>query len=185
MSLEKVIDDILNTGKEEARQIVQQGQKERAEQIKTAKDEGQKLLDSKIKESKNLVERTNIQEMARAELESKKIVLGSQKDILDSIYEKALERLGNLPQNETLLRSLISQNQSEVGTGKVYCNEKDAALVRSLVGANFAGTMDCIGGLVIESQDGKMRIDLRYETTLREIWDDSIKEISDLLWGEE
>lgn len=185
MSLDKVIESILNTGKEEARQIIEQGQKEKKKQVSEAQAEGQLLLDSKVEESKKLVVRMNTQEIARTELESKKIVLGSQKDMLDAVYQRALDRLGNLPQNENILRSMVMQNQTEISSGKVFCNEKDSPLVKGLVGGNFAGTTDCIGGLIIESQNGQMRIDLRYETALREIWDDSIKEVSDLLWGEE
>lgn len=184
MSLDEVIKNILENGKAEAQAIIKEGQEEKNKQIKSAKDEGQKLLLEKIKESEEILRRMSTQEIARAELESKKIVLGSQKEVLDSVYEKALSRLRTLPQNETLLRSLVAQNQDEIRTGEVYSNEKDAALVRALIGTNYAGTIDCVGGLVIESQDGQRRIDLRYETRLKEIWDDSIKEISDLLWGE-
>ncbi len=185
MSLEKVIESILGTGKKEAQQIVQQGKKEREEQVKKAQEAGQNLLKSKTEESEKLVQRMNTQEIARAELESKKIVLGSQKEILDSVYGTALQRLGSLPQNETLLRTLVSSNQSEIAAGRVYCNQNDERLIKRLVGTNFGGTTDCVGGLIIESQDGKMRVDLRYETMLREIWDDSVKDISDLLWSEE
>lgn len=185
MSMDKVIENILNKGKEEARQIIEQGQQEKDKQVKEAQAEGQELHDSKVEESKRLVERMQTQEIARSELESKKIVLGSQKEMLDAVYERALQRLGNLPQNEAILRSLVTQNRSDISSGKVFCTEKDAAFVRGLVGSNFAGTTDCIGGLIIESEDGERRIDLRYETALGEIWDDSIKDVSDLLWGEE
>ncbi|MFQ6059693.1 MAG: V-type ATP synthase subunit E family protein [Thermoplasmata archaeon] len=185
MSLDRVIKNILETGKAEAKGIVMEGQKERERQIKEARKEGKKLLDSKIEESNELIQRMRMQEIARAELESKKIVLSGQKEVLDTIYEKALERLGNLPRNESLLRSLISQNREEIKDGRVFCNQRDAEFVRSLVGTNFAGTIDCVGGLVVESRNGRRRIDLRYETSLREIWNDSIKEISDLLWGSE
>ncbi len=185
MSLDKVIESILNTGKEEARQVIEQGQKDKKKQVEEARAAGQLLLDSRMEESKELFERMNTQEIARTELESKKIVLGRQKDMLDAVYQRALDRLGNLPQNENILRSLVGQNQTDISSGKVFCNEKDSAFMKGLVGGNFARTMDCIGGLMIESQDGTMRIDLRYETVLREIWNDSIKEVSDLLWGEE
>ena len=137
-----------------------------------------------MEESERLVQRMTTQETARAELESKKIVLGSQKEILDRVYETALQRLGNLPQNESLLRTLVSNNRTEVSAGRVYCNRKDEIFVRGLVGNNFGGTIECVGGLVIESHDGTRRVDLRFETMLREIWDDSIKDVSDTLWGE-
>jgi V/A-type H+-transporting ATPase subunit E len=185
MSLDKVIESILNTGKEEARQIIEQGKQEQEKLVKEAQAEGQELLDSKVEDSKKLVVRMHTQEIARSELESKKIVLGSQKEMLDAVYETALQRLGNLPQNENILRSLVAQNRTDISSGRVFCNEKDATFVKGLVGGNFAGTTDCIGGLIIESEDGERRIDLRYETALGEIWDDSIKDISDLLWGEE
>ena len=184
MSLDKVIENILETGKREAQQIAEQGKKEKQDRIQKAEDEGQKILQSKTGESEKLVQRMNTQEMARAELESKKIVLSSQKEILDSVYETALRRLSDLPQNETLLRTLVSNHKTEISAGMVYCNQKDEAFVKGLVGSNFGGATDCIGGLVIESQDGTTRIDLRYETMLQEIWDDSIKDIADLLWGE-
>ncbi len=184
MSLEKVIDNILETGKKEAQQIIQNGKMEKQAQMKKAQDEGSALLKSRMEESEKQVLRMNTQEMARAELESKKIVLGSQKEMLDAVYQTALQRLGSLPQNETLLRTLISRNRTEVSTGKVFCNPKDESFVRGLVGVKFGGTIDCIGGLVIESQDGTRRVDLRYETMLKEIWNDSIKDVSNTLWGE-
>jgi V/A-type H+-transporting ATPase subunit E len=184
MSLDEVIKNVLKTGKAEAQMTVKEGQQEKNKQVKSAREEGQKLILEKTKESEDIIRRMNTQEMARAELDSKKTVLGSQKEVLDSVYERALSRLKDLPKNETLLRSLVAQNQEEIRTGRVYSNEKDATIVRAMVGTSYAGTIDCIGGFVIESQDGQRRIDLRYETRLKEIWDDSIKDISDLLWGE-
>ncbi|MFQ5885283.1 MAG: V-type ATP synthase subunit E family protein, partial [Thermoplasmata archaeon] len=114
MSLDEVIKDILETGKAEARKIIKEGQAEKAKQTKIAKDEGQKLMLSKTKESEDLLRRMDTQEVARAELESKKIVLSSQKELLDAVYEKALSRMRNLPQNESLLRSLVSRNQYDI-----------------------------------------------------------------------
>ncbi|UCD92490.1 MAG: hypothetical protein JSV43_00740 [Methanobacteriota archaeon] len=184
MSLDEVIKNILKTGKAEAQAIIKEGQDEKNRQLKSAKDEGQKLMLEKTGESEDIIQRMKTQEIARAELESKKIVLGSQKEVLDSVYESALSKLKDLPQNETLLRSLVAQHQDEIRTGRVYSNEKDAGIVKSLVGTNYSGTIDCMGGFVIESQDGQRRIDLRYETRLKEIWDDSIRDVSYLLWGE-
>jgi V/A-type H+-transporting ATPase subunit E len=50
------------------------------------------------------------------------------------------------------------------------------------VGKNFGGTIECVGGVVIESADGSRRIDLRFETILADIWRDSIKEVAEVLW---
>lgn len=44
--------------------------------------------------------------------------------------------------------------------------------------------LDCIGGFVIESEDGSRRIDLTYDTFLEDLWEDTVKEVANVLWGE-
>src|SRR6266571_992575 len=56
---------------------------------------------------------------------------------------------------------------------------------REALDGAFAGTIECAGGVVIESADGTRRIDLRYESILRDVWDDAVKEVADTLWPPE
>ena len=84
--------------------------------------------------------------------------------------------------SEGLVQSLLRAHEEEWRNGKVYCNVRDADTVRSIVGKNFGGTIECVGGVVIESADGSRRIDLRFETILADIWRDSIKEVAEVLW---
>src|SRR5207245_11515500 len=88
-----------------------------------------------------------MQELARAELESRKIVLAAQKEALDKVYDGALERLGRLSDNADILRRLLKANEWEWRSGgKVYCSPRDAAVVRKIVGDSVAGTVGCAGG---------------------------------------
>ena len=123
-----------------------------------------------------------MQDLARAELEARKIVLAGQKDALDEVYRRALERLAGLKENADFLRALLKANAAEWKGGQVYSNPKDAALVKGIVGSAFAGPTDCAGGVVIESADGTRRVDLRYESILRDVWDDSVREVAEILW---
>ncbi|MGQ0796359.1 MAG: hypothetical protein ACT4OI_00620 [Methanobacteriota archaeon] len=54
--------------------------------------------------------------------------------------------------------------------------------MRRLVGSRYAGTIECAGGLLIESADGTRRVDLRFESLLRDVWHDSVKEVAEILW---
>ena len=102
---------------------------------------------------------------------------------LDKVYAGTLARLGGLPENEELLRRLLDANQDEWRSGgKVYSNPRDEPVVRKIVGSAFAGTIDCAGGIVIESGDGTRRVDLRYDSILRDVWDDAVKEVAQTLW---
>ena len=110
-------------------------------------------------------------------------MLTAQKEALDEIYQRALARLASLRENADFLRALLRANESEWKSGgRVYCNANDQALVKQITGRSFAGTIDCAGGVVIESGDGTRRVDLRYESILRDVWNDSVREVAEVLW---
>src|SRR5438445_89241 len=108
--------------------------------------------------------------------------MAENKGLFVRVYQTGLGKLVGLAESGALLRSRLEANRSEWQGGRVFCNAKDAEVVRSIVGANFGGTIECVGGVVIESNDGTRRTDLRFETILSDIWRDSIKEVADALW---
>ena len=182
MGLESVIEDVLARGRSEAEEIRRATAAERERILQDARAQGAKLLAQREQEARQAAERTRIQALARAELESKKIVLSAQKELLDQVYAAVLEHLPRLAEREAVLRSLLQAHAEECRTGKVYCNTHDADLVRSIVGPRFGGTIDCVGGVVIESADGSRRTDLRFETLLADVWRDSVREVAEVLW---
>jgi V/A-type H+-transporting ATPase subunit E len=182
MGLEQVIEDVLTQGRSEAEEIRRATMAERERILADARAQGAKLLAQREEEAREAAERARIQTLARAELESKKVVLSAQKELLDQVYAAVLERLPRLGESEDLLRSLLQTHAEEWKDGKVYSNARDADVVRSIVGPRFAGTIECIGGVVIDSADGSRRTDLRFESLLADVWRDSIKEVAEVLW---
>ncbi|HYT00420.1 MAG TPA: V-type ATP synthase subunit E family protein [Thermoplasmata archaeon] len=183
MSLETVVEAILENGKAEAQAILSEARAERERMLGEARSEGAKAMAEAEERARTTAERRRVQALARAELEARKIVLGQQREALDRVYRGTLERLGSLPENAEFLRTLLKANESEWrGGGKVFSNAHDEAAVRKIVGSAFAGTIDCAGGVVIESADGTRRVDLRYESILRDVWDDAVKEVAETLW---
>jgi V/A-type H+-transporting ATPase subunit E len=182
MGLESVIEEILARGKTESEEIRRSAQAERERILQDARTEGAKLLVQREQEARLVAERTRIQDLARAELESKKIVLTAQKEVLDQVHAKVLERLASAQDTAPLLRRLLEANVAEWRTGKVFSSARDVAAVRAVVAPSFGGTIDCVGGFVIESLDGTRKTDLRFETLLEDIWRDSIREVAGVLW---
>ncbi len=81
------------------------------------------------------------------------------------------------------MKSLLKANETEwKGGGRVYSSKKDESVVKKIVKSAYAGHIDGAGGIVIESADGTRRIDLRYDSLLSEVWDDTVKEVADVLW---
>src|SRR2546422_499971 len=105
---------------------------------------------------------------------------------LDSVVEDVLGR--GRSEVEEIRRAALAerdrtlQNAQAEGAKLLEVREKEANAVRSAVGTSFGGTIDCVGGIVIESGDGTHRIDLRYETLLADVWRDSIREVAEVLW---
>src|SRR3989442_14168996 len=186
MTLENAVEAILEQGKAEANRVLEAARIERQLTLPEVRAEAAKALADTEKAARIEAERKRVQELARAELESWKIVLAAQKEALDKVYEGALERLGRLSDNAEILRRLLKANESEWRSGgKVYCSPRDEAVVRKIVGDSFAGTVECAGGGGVERADETRRGDLRYETLLRDVWGDAGEEVAETLWAPE
>ena len=181
MGLETVLERIRDTGKAEADAIVAEGRKERERLLAQVRAEGDTMAARREAEAREQADRRRIQDLARAELDARKIVLAAQGEVLDTVRERVRQRLTSAP-NPEALRKLLTKNASEWRAGRVYANARDAASVRGIVAGNFGGTTECIGGVVIESQDGTSRLDLTYDSVLHDLWVNVVKEVANTLW---
>ncbi len=185
MSLDDVVEDILRKGKSKRDEIVHLGEKERDEQLA--------LAEKKIAESAERTERNHRaaiaqmeqQEVSSAELESKRIVLETQKKVMDELKAQVLSDVSRMPadKRKRIYSKLIAKAKSELGDCYVYSSEKDRALLQLPAGMQNGGTMDTDGGLVFESKDRMVRLDYRFETLLEDIWNSEMKEIYSRLFG--
>src|SRR2546427_9593945 len=143
MTLESAVEAILEQGKAEANRVLEEARNERQRMLSEVRSEAAKALNETEKTARVEAERKRVQELARAELESRKIVLAAQKEALDKVYEGALERLGRLSDNADILRRLLNADESDWRSGgKGYCSPRDEAVVRKSVGDSFAGAAE-------------------------------------------
>ncbi len=183
MTLDTVIQAVQAKGKAEVDQILADARAERERMLSDVRAEAEKAVTDAEARAREAAERKRVQDLARAELEARKLVLAAQKEDLDEVYQRALVRLANLKENQDFLRTLLKANEMEWRAGgKVYSNAKDETTVKALVGKAYAGHIDTSGGVIIESADGSRRVDLRYESILRDVWNDSVREVAEILW---
>ncbi|MFQ5837414.1 MAG: V-type ATP synthase subunit E family protein [Thermoplasmata archaeon] len=184
MSLDKLVEEILERGRRESEEILASADQERERMLSEVRARGEELLKEREAEAKDRASREKLREIARADLESKKIALQAQKEVLDEVLNGAKERIRSLGSKEELIRILVEKYRDEIASGVVHCNKQDSAVLRKLVKGEVRDDLDGIGGFIIESKDGTRRIDLTYETFLEDLWEDLIREIADLLWKE-
>lgn len=183
MGLETVVNDIMDVAHAEAAQKKEEADTEAAQIIEDAKEKAKKIKGDRLAETEAKIERLRRQEISSANLEVKRVKLNARKEILDEVYNKAVDSISNLSpsKNEELLKSLIDKYEQH--GARVYSNKESEEIVKKLSSLEYAGNIDCIGGIVIENSDGSVRLNYTYDTILKSVYDQSLKQISDILFG--
>ncbi len=183
MGLDAIVEEIKAKGKAEADRISQETDKEVSRILAEAQSQAVRIKASRQDSAKKEIERLRLQEMSSANLEVKRAMLNARKELLDDVNEKAREGISKLPAdtNLKLLKSIIEKNQAN--NSRISSNKKDEPAVRKLTKLNYSGNINCIGGVIIENEDGTEYLDLRYETILKKVSEQSLKQVSDILFG--
>jgi V/A-type H+-transporting ATPase subunit E len=83
--------------------------------------------------------------------------------------------------NEKLLKVLIDEHQAE-GV-RIYSTKDSEPIVRKLSSLSYTGNIDILGGIVLENEDRTVRLDFTYDSILKNVYERSLKQISDILNG--
>ncbi len=185
MALANVTQEILKSADERAAAIKAEAD---AEIAKIVADADAKIAELKEKEDKRLkeaIERLSRQEMSSAELESKKIVLAKKKEILTETFDKVLSELVNAPADVKLAqyKAMVEVAKGIIDNPKAIMSEKDSFTAADLGVLSVEKDGRIAAGLILQSEDGQMEVDMQYSTILQSIWDREIKTVSDKLFG--
>ncbi len=180
-----MIEDILRKGEEQAQEIIRRGEREQDEQVRAADAEMKTDSAKAYKRAEAQIAQLEQHELSSAELESRKMLLSAQREVLEDLRERTLAELAVYPadKKQALYAKLFSKAEEILGDCYVYSNKADNALLKPPPRIASGGTIDCLGGLVFESKDRTVRLDYRFETMLEEIWSKKMNEIYNQLFG--
>ncbi|MDO9518101.1 MAG: V-type ATP synthase subunit E [Methanosarcinaceae archaeon] len=183
MGLETVVKDIMDVANTEASKINGEADAEVSSILDEARQNAKKIMGDRLVKVEDDIKKLRQQEISSANLEVKRTMLNARKEVLDKVYSQSIEIIKDLPssKNEELLKAIIDKYQ---GSGaKIYSNKDSEKLVKKLSSLIYAGNIDCIGGVVIENEDSTIRLDYTYDVILDSLNDNSMKQISDILFG--
>jgi|TARA_B100000497_G_scaffold42751_1_gene49785 V/A-type H+-transporting ATPase subunit E len=148
--------------------------------LKSALDDSQQNLDDSvtkleteydkiISDGKKEADKIEKQIVGGSDIEARNKQLLALEAAVDRVFTTALEQITNSDRNSdyaNLINTLLQQATSTLGTTevRVFTNAKDKDVVQSSL-SNFSGselsseTIECIGGVKIESKDGAMKFD--------------------------
>ncbi len=188
MALETIVEEIRKKGDDRVNEIKEEANKE-AERIKEeAKEEANKILENARKEAEEEAERLRRQEVSGLNLEMKRELLGKKKELPELVYDKLEDKVKAMDKEtkKKLLSNLIKNNATSGSV--VYSNKDEEDLVKELVsemdGVEYAGNVECMGGVIVESKGGEMRINLTFDEMLKQLYDEKMFDVSKILFGE-
>lgn len=191
MGLEAVVGDIKEKGRKEVAEIRAQTEAEVKSILEEAQEKAAAIKEAAEEDVQREVNRIVNQEVSAANLAVKREVLNAEKDTLSRVHASTLARIGDLPADfhAQALRNLLPQAAADVGGGTVYCNARDVSILKEILAENpdFSGfsvgdPVEIEGGIVVESADGRMKVDYSYRTFLETVWESELKDASDILF---
>jgi V/A-type H+-transporting ATPase subunit E len=191
MGLEAVIQDIQEKGNKEVEAIRQETQAEVQKILKGAQEHVVELKITAEKEIQEHIQRMFSQEDSAANLIVKRQLLNAQKEVLDQVYGVTLRALSGLPAtfHREVLAGLLHQAAKDVMEGLVFVNKRDVPLVKELItedktlsGFHYGGTAEIEGGILVETADKSVKLDLSYRTFLDRVWETGLKDAADILF---
>ena len=176
MGMEKISDAILDKVRVEAQDIIKEAEEKARERVEKAKRQREAKLEEEkgklIEEAKE--EATRI--LAQSSITARRELLLAKTRIIDEIINRVKKTLSVISGDESSPLDLIKEaiNTLDSDKARIYVSPKYVSSVRkSLKGdkqladriteiREFDGT----GGVIVESNDGKIRIDNTYDTRL-------------------
>ena len=183
--LANVTQEILKTAEDEVSRIKAEAQ---AEAEKILSDASSKVAELEQKEAKKRdeeVERLKRQEISSAELESKKIVLAKKKEVLAKAFDQTLSDLENAPAEKKLeqYRAMVKKVKDIIPNPKAIMSVNDNFTAEQLGVSSVTKDERVAAGLILQSEDGQVEVDMQYSTILQSIWNREIKTVSSILFG--
>jgi V/A-type H+-transporting ATPase subunit E len=191
MELEAVALDIREKAKRDAEAIREETRKETGRILSLAQDRAGEISLTAAEDVKRQAAGVTDLEISSANLAVKRMLLNTQKDLLDQVYRATLDAIGRNPEGfrRDSLQNLLARAKKEIREGAVFCAGRDTQPLQAILssdpgfsGFRFGGSVDIPGGVIVESANGQLKIDYSYRTFLDRVWEAGLKDASDTLF---
>ncbi|UPM42088.1 V-type ATP synthase subunit E [Halocatena salina] len=192
MSLDTVVEDIREEARARADDIREEAEEEAQSIIAEAESEAEEIVEQREREVERTIEQEREQRLSSAKLEAKQQRLEARRTILESVRASIESELTTLEASREELTHTLLDDAAEEFDGDaavdVYGRDDDAELIKSILedegydGFTYAGEYDCLGGVVVESDSSRVRVNNTFDSVFEDVWDDNLREVSERLF---
>ncbi|MFP4625326.1 MAG: V-type ATP synthase subunit E [Natronomonas sp.] len=192
MSLETVVEDIREEASARAEEIRIAGDSRAEEIVNEAERDADAILSEAERDAERRIEQEREQKLSSAKLEAKQERLESRRAIIHDVRDAVEDELASIDgdEREELTRTLLdaAAQEFEGDTVRVRGRADDEELLESILeeydGFEVGDPIECLGGVVVESDESRVRVNNTFDSVLSDVWEDNLREISTRLFEE-
>ncbi len=169
MSAEKLISRIKRDAEEKTREIIREAERAAEEIIGNAKKQAEREAEKIIANGKKQVENLKKIRLSKAHQEAQRAIMRVREEIIEECFNIAFEKLKTLSSEEykNILDKIISETKKNMPSElEAYISREEDKEILGKHGIPVKGYINAIGGVVLQSLDGNMRVDNTFEGIL-------------------
>jgi len=186
--MEKISEAVVSKVKLDAQNLIEEAERKAQEEIEKAKRQKEVKFEEVKDKMVGEAEEEAARILAQASIKARQQLSSAKADIIAKIIGAAQEELARTSGDESHFLNLVREAAQGLGAVKVriYVSPKDLGTVKRLleVDKELADKVvevresNCLGGVIAEDVEGKLRIDNTYETRLEMLLPKLLPEIS-------
>ncbi|MFB6180124.1 MAG: V-type ATP synthase subunit E [Halorientalis sp.] len=195
MSLETVVEDVRDEARARAEEIRAAAEQEADDIVAEAEADAEEIRADREAEVESTIEQEREQRLSSAKLEAKQQRLEARRTVLGGVREAVEAEIESLDGDdraeltEELLAATVAEFDTQSGL-LVYGRSDDEDLIETLIedldiDGEYAGEYDCLGGVVVEREGSRIRVNNTFDSILEDVWEQNLGEISAELFEEQ
>lgn len=192
MGMDKIKDAIISKVRMEAEDITREAEEKAQEEIERARRQREARFAEERGRILTEMEAEAARTLAQASIKARQKLSSTKADIIAEIVDRARRELSRVSSDESHILNLVREATEGLAAarGRIYVSPKDVGTVRKLLEAHKdlsdriveVRESNCLGGVIAEDVEGKLRIDNTYETRLEMLLPRLLPEISKKLF---
>ncbi len=181
MTLENVKKEIIEEANRKVTKLEEQTQIQVKNLETQTKEECHNFQEKADSQTKHVMETLEAKMRSQAKFDARKKLLSTKREAVDSVLTGVKEKLLALDdgQRKKLLTKLLERAKKEIDVHTVYVNSRDLKLIPATPNIKVAKIQ---GGLIAETKDGSISVNLSLTEILADIKEKHLVEISEALF---
>jgi len=190
--MEKISEAVVGKVKLDAQKTVKEAEEKAQEEIEKAKRQSEIRFAEERGRMLGEAEEEVARILAQASIKARQQLSSAKADAISKIIDGARKELSQVSSDETHFLNLIREAVEGLGADKarIYVSPRDVSNVKRFLEADkeLSGKIvevkeyNCLGGVIAEDIEGKLRIDNTYETRLEMLLPQLLPKISEELF---